>query len=152
MTHAHHHPPADMASAAKAAFETSGEQWTPVRAAVFDVLVQHPRPVGAYDIAEAVSRSAGRRIAPNTVYRILDLFVAKNLVNRIESRNAFIASAHPEHHDDCIFLVCNSCGAATHMDNPGIADQVRAAARATGFAPDKPVIEVGGQCGKCVAK
>jgi Fur family transcriptional regulator, zinc uptake regulator len=149
MAHSHHHTATDMTAAAKAAFELGGEQWTPVRAAVFEALMQHTRPVGAYDIAESVSRAAGRRIAPNTVYRILDLFVAKNLVNRIESRNAFIASAHPEHHDDCIYLVCTACGSATHMDNPGIADQVRAAARAAGFAPDKPVIEVSGRCSAC---
>jgi Fur family transcriptional regulator, zinc uptake regulator len=149
VTHAHHHEPAKIIAAARTAFEAGGEQWTPMRAAVFTALVHHTRPIGAYDIADAVSSTVGRRIAPNTVYRILDLFVASNLVNRIESRNAFIVSAHPQHDDDCIFLVCNACGAATHMDNPGIAEQVRAAARVTGFTPDKPVIEVSGRCGNC---
>ncbi len=146
---AHTQDAAATVAAAKAAFERGGAHWTPMRAAVFGVLVQHVRPLGAYEIADAVSQGAGRRIAPNTVYRILDLFVASNLVNRIESRNAFVVSAHPQHHDDCIFLVCNSCGAATHLDNPGIAAQVRAAAQATGFAPDRPVIEVSGHCGAC---
>jgi Fur family transcriptional regulator, zinc uptake regulator len=153
MAHTHPHPgPAqrpEQRNAAQAAFEATGEQWTPMRASVYDVLLDHPGPVGAYDVAEQVSKALGRRIAPNTVYRILDLFVARNLVSRIESRNAFMASAHPAQADDCIFLVCDSCGKTTHLDHSGVTDQVRAVASAAGFHPTRPMIEVLGQCAAC---
>ncbi len=120
-----------------------------MRATVFDVLLNSSGPVGAYDVADAVSKTLAKRIAPNTVYRILDLFVAHNLVSRIESKNAFIASAHPEHADDCIFLVCAECGKTTHLDDPAVTDQVRAVALAAGFQPERPVIEVKGRCSLC---
>jgi Fur family transcriptional regulator, zinc uptake regulator len=150
-THTHPHSLAieDRQLAARRAFEAAGEQWTPMRATVFDVLLTAPGSIGAYDVADRVSKSLDKRIAPNTVYRILDLFVAHNLVSRIESKNAYLASAHPEHADDCIFLVCDACGMTTHIDNPGVTDGVRAVAVAAGFHPERPVIEVKGRCADC---
>lgn len=152
VAHAHtveDHCAAERQQAAKRAFEAAGEQWTAMRASVFQVLLETAGPMGAYDVADKVSRNLDKRIAPNTIYRILDLFVAHNLVSRIESKNAFIASAHPEHADDCIFLVCGACGKTTHIDDPNIAQQVRATAAATGFHPLRPVIEVQGRCNTC---
>jgi Fur family transcriptional regulator, zinc uptake regulator len=146
---AHDHGTADRQQAARRAFEAAGEQWTAMRATVFQVLLETAGPMGAYDVADKVSRNLDKRIAPNTVYRILDLFVAHNLVSRIESKNAFMASAHPEHADDCIFLVCGVCGKTTHIDDSAIATQVRAVASATGFLPERPVIEVQGRCSSC---
>jgi Fur family transcriptional regulator, zinc uptake regulator len=146
---AHDHNAVDRQHAARLAFEAAGEQWTAMRATVFNVLLETAGPLGAYDVADRVSKTLDKRIAPNTVYRILDLFVAHNLVSRIESKNAFMASAHPEHADDCIFLVCGGCGKTTHIDDPAISEQVRAVAAATGFQPHRPVIEVQGRCSNC---
>ena len=127
----------------------SGEQWTPMRAAVFEALAAFERPASAYDVAEAVSRSEGRRVAANSVYLILDLFVGANLARRVESANAYIANAHPDCMHDCIFLVCDTCGSATHIDDDNLSDAVRAAARKSGFAPERPIIEVRGRCVSC---
>ena len=129
----------------------AGEQWTPMRAAVFGALAGHDRPASAYDIAEAVSSAEGRRVAANSVYRILDLFVAKNLAHKVESANAYLANAHPDCQHDCIFLLCDGCGQTTHIDNDPLTRGVRAAAAETGFAPVRPVIEVHGRCSACAA-
>ena len=135
--------------AAKATMERSGEQWTQMRSAVFDALASFDRPASAYDIAEKVSQSQGRRVAANSVYRILDLFVGSNLARRVESANAYIANDHPDCLHDCIFLICDNCGQAKHIDDDKLTSGVRAAAKAAGFAPDRPVIEVRGRCGDC---
>ena len=149
----HHHEPqgSDLALAAQAGLERAGEQWTPMRASVFSALAGFGKPASAYDIAEAVSKTEGRRIAANSVYRILDLFVGANLARRVESANAYVANAHPECLHDCIFLVCDSCGRTTHLDDDRITGGVRKAAEAAGFAPERPVIEVRGRCGTCEA-
>jgi Fur family zinc uptake transcriptional regulator len=47
------------------------------------------------------------------------------------------------------FLICDSCGLTTHLDNDSVTGGVRDAARQAGFAPDRPVIEVRGRCGDC---
>jgi Fur family transcriptional regulator, zinc uptake regulator len=151
MAHAHSHTPADQTEAAQAVFEAAGEQWTDIRAVVYDVIVEADAPLSAYEIADRMSARLARRLAPNTVYRILDLFQAHNIVSRIESKNAYVACAHPDAKEDCIFLVCERCGTTTHRDDIEIGAKVREVASLSGFAPRHPVIEVHGLCASCQA-
>ena len=149
-THDHHEHQGDsLADAARANLEKSGEKWTDTRAAIFDALADFSRPASAYDIAELVSAARGKRVAPNSVYRILDLFVANNLAMRVESANAYLANSHPGCEHDCIFLVCDRCGEATHVDDDSLSQQVRKVASGEGFKSIRPVIEVRGICQKC---
>jgi Fur family zinc uptake transcriptional regulator len=150
MEHHHHsHAGESLNIAARASMEKSGEQWTQMRSAVFEALARFDKPASAYDIADKVSKIEGRRIAANSVYRILDLFVGANVARRVESANAYIANDHPDCLHDCIFLICDSCGQTTHLDDDKLAGGVRDAARQAGFAPDRPVIEVRGTCEDC---
>src|SRR5205823_12297513 len=138
------HEGESLKEAARDRLTDEGEQWTEMRASVFDALASFDKPASAYDIAEAVSKAQGRRVAANSVYRILDLFVGANLARRVESANAYVANAHPDCLHDCIFLVCDSCGQTTHIDDDAITRTVRSAARQAGFSPMRPVIEVRG--------
>lgn len=147
--HHEHHEGESLAEAAQRAFERAGEQWTPMRAQIFAALSGSTKPASAYDLAEAVSKVTGRRVAANSVYRILDVFVAANLARRVESANAYIANTHPDCEHDCIFLVCDSCGEASHVDDDGLTGAVRQAAEKAGFTRLRPVIEVRGSCASC---
>ena len=152
MAHAHKHESHEGQSlvvAARDTMEKSGEQWTQMRGAVFEALASFDRPASAYDIAEKVSQTQGRRVAANSVYRILDLFVGANLARRVESANAYVANDHPDCLHDCIFLICDRCGQTTHLDDDSLSGGVRAAAKQAGFSPDRPVIEVRGTCQDC---
>jgi Fur family transcriptional regulator, zinc uptake regulator len=148
--HDHREPTgAKLAQAARATLESKNEQWTDMRRDIFAVLAAEDKPASAYDIADKVSQRRGKRVAPNSVYRILDLFVTNNLAQRVESANAYIANAHPGCMHDCIFLVCTQCGATTHVDDDALTEQVRSVAQGNGFTPERPVIEVLGTCAKC---
>ena len=136
-------------NAARERLTREGEQWTDMRAAVFDALAGFEKPASAYDIAEAVSKQQGRRIAANSVYRILDLFVNANLARRVESANAYIANQHPDCLHDCIFLICDTCGQTVHIDDDGLSGSIRKAAAGAGFSAPRPVMEVRGTCGNC---
>jgi Fur family zinc uptake transcriptional regulator len=143
------HDGAALTSAARERLTLEGEQWTDMRAAVFDALANFDKPASAYDVAEEVSRSQGRRVAANSVYRILDLFVGANLARRVESANAYVANRHPACLHDCIFLICDRCGQALHIDDDKLTSGVRDAAKKAGFSAPRPVIEVRGTCGEC---
>jgi Fur family transcriptional regulator, zinc uptake regulator len=148
--HAHNlHEGLSLTEAARMALMRSGEQWTAMRADIFESLKAFEKPASAYDIADAVSKARGKRVAPNSVYRILDVFVGANIATRVESANAYIANAHPDCVHDCIFLVCDSCGQTTHIDNDQVSGDVRTAAEKAGFTPIRPVIEVRGTCADC---
>jgi Fur family zinc uptake transcriptional regulator len=151
MAHHHHqlHEGESLKVAARDRLMEEGEQWTDMRAAVFDALASFEKPASAYDIAEEVSKSLGRRVAANSVYRILDLFVGANLARRVESANAYVANQHPACLHDCIFLICDTCGQAVHIDDDKLTSGVRAAAKSAGFSAPRPVIEVRGTCGDC---
>lgn len=150
--HRHHSPGSEgLAQAAQAHLAEVSVAWTDLRAAVFTVLADTGRPVSAYDVAEAVSNAVGRRIAANSIYRILDLFVVHNLAKRVESRNAYVVNTHPSCAHDCIFLVCERCTAITHLDDDRLADSMRAVASSAGFAPSRPVLEILGLCPECHA-
>ena len=147
--HHHHKIGPELESAAKTSLEAAGELWTEMRADIFAAIASHDKPTSAYDIADAVSKARGKRVAPNSVYRILDLFVATNLARRVESANAYLANSHPGCLHDCIFLICDNCGTATHIDDDRLSGSVRAAAEGAGFAQVRPVIEVRGKCADC---
>ena len=148
--HDHSEPTgAHLSNAARTTLEAKGEQWTDMRGDIFAVLAAEEKPASAYDIADKVSVRRGKRVAPNSVYRILDLFVANNLAQRVESANAYVVNAHPGCLHDCIFLVCKSCGEATHIDDDRLTGQVRHVATSEGFTAERPIIEVLGTCAKC---
>ena len=144
------HSGSKLVDEARIALTEAGEQWTGMRAAVFEELARHDRPASAYDIADNLSASRGKRVAPNSVYRILDLFVRTNLANRIESANAYLVNTHPGCRHDCIFLICDDCGAATHFDDDKITSALRDAGKAAGYSDVRPVVELRGLCADCV--
>lgn len=151
--HDHHshkeHSGDELIIAARTALLASGEKWTSMREAVFVELARHERPVSAYDIADNLSVSRGNRVAPNSIYRILDLFVGNNLAMRVESSNAFLANSHPGCEHDCIFLVCDECGGAKHVDDEEVSKAVRALAKNRKFKAERPVLEIRGVCQLC---
>lgn len=143
------HEGESLKTAARSRLESKGEQWTDMRSAVFNALASFDRPASAYDIAEAVSKAQERRVAANSVYRILDLFVRANLARRVESSNAYVANQHPDCLHDCIFLICDTCGQAVHIDDDKLSGSIRDAAAGAGFSARRPVIEVRGTCEDC---
>jgi Fur family transcriptional regulator, zinc uptake regulator len=150
--HAHHEHSGDkLVEEAAAVLTDAGEQWTAMRADVFEALAAQDRPASAYDIAEAVGQRRGKRVAANSVYRILDLFVRTNLANRVESANAYLANTHPGCRHDCIFLICDDCGQATHIDDDKLTGALRDAGRGAGYADVRPVVELRGICEDCAS-
>lgn len=150
--HAHkEHTGGALIDAARITLTDSGEQWTGMRQSVFEELARHDKPASAYDIADNLSASRGKRVAPNSVYRILDLFVRTNLANRIESANAYLVNTHPGCRHDCIFLICDDCGKATHIDDERVTGALREAGKDAGFTDVRPVVELRGLCDDCAA-
>jgi Fur family zinc uptake transcriptional regulator len=75
--------------------------------------------------------------------------VKSNLARRVESANAYIANSHPGCRHDCIFLICDVCGRAEHIDDDKLTGALVEAAHTAGFADIRPVVELRGVCGTC---
>lgn len=133
---------------ARALCQSRQARLTPVRARVLELVWSSHRPRGAYAILEDLAGD-GRRVAPLTVYRALDFLLEQGLVHRIESLNAYIGCPHPDERHSGQFLVCQRCGNATELDDPGVTAAITAGALARGFRPLRQMVEVLGLCPCC---
>jgi Fur family transcriptional regulator, zinc uptake regulator len=135
---------------AHAAFGARGARLTKLREAVLRVLAESHEALGAYEIIDRL-RSRGRKIAPISVYRILDALLEAGLVHRIESRNAFVAchGSHGEKDAPILFLVCDKCGTVAEAPGGEIAESLRSSAGAAGFETRDSVLEATGVCRHC---
>ncbi|MGH6769456.1 MAG: Fur family transcriptional regulator [Xanthobacteraceae bacterium] len=147
--HDHDRCLSDAMAVAEARCTERGQRLTPIRREVLGALLASHQPLGAYEIMERIS-PGGPRPAPITVYRALEFLRENGLVHRIESRNAFVACVHAHAVGDLVvFLICERCGAVGEASSPEVATTLRSAARAVGFTPKSPVIEVSGVCTHC---
>jgi len=126
-----------------------GIKWTALREQVFRHVARSHKPVSAYDLIESLAEE-GKRLAPVSVYRILDVFQGAGLVHRLESRNAFFACM-TEHASgpQTITLVCEGCDRVIEADAPDAFRVIGLATRTSGFRARHVVIEVGGVCADC---
>src|SRR5258708_5692072 len=126
-----------------------GQRLTPIRRKVLAALLASHKPLGAYEIIDRLAPK-GPRPAPITAYRALEFLRENGLVHRIESRNAFIACVHTHAAGELVvFLICERCGTVGEASSADVAATLTSAARAAGFAPKSPVIEITGVCTHC---
>ncbi|MGB6566405.1 MAG: transcriptional repressor [Xanthobacteraceae bacterium] len=135
-------------SHAEAQCAARAQRLTPMRRQVLQTLLASHKPLGAYEIIEHWAQK--RHPAPITIYRALDFLCENGLVHRIESRNAYVACVHNHGGGDLVvFLICESCGAVGEAPGGGAAAALNASARAAGFLPKSPLIEIAGVCSHC---
>lgn len=150
--HAHlHHDAADILRHAERECAARNLQLTPLRRRVLGELAGAERPLGAYDLVERLGRE--RRIAPISVYRVLDFLIEAGLIHRIATRNTYLPCHHAhESHDATVFLVCTRCGGVDEVTSPDVARGLDGTAAAAGFKPGGRAVEVEGECAECRAE
>jgi Fur family zinc uptake transcriptional regulator len=147
--HDHDRCAADALQHAEALCAERSQRLTPIRRRVLELLLAHHKPLGAYEIIDRAA-AVGSRPAPITIYRALDFLREQGLVHRIESRNAFVACVNNHASGDpVVFLICEKCGEVGESASAAVAGEILSAARAAGFTPKTPVIEIAGICANC---
>jgi Fur family zinc uptake transcriptional regulator len=147
--HDHTRCSTDAMAIAEAQCSDRGQRLTPIRREVLLALLDSHQPVGAYEIMERLAPT-GPRPAPITVYRALEFLRENGFVHRIESLNAFVACVHTHATGELVvFLICERCGRVGEAHSADVATTLNSAARAAGFTPRSPVIEIGGICAHC---
>jgi Fur family transcriptional regulator, zinc uptake regulator len=126
-----------------------GYRWTEMRKAVFECVIDQDKPITAYQLIDQLSTQQNKNIKPASVYRSIDALCAVGLVVKIESLNAFMACAHPEHHHDHVFLVCRTCGSTDELADHSVSKRLNADATHQGFKIERQVLELQGACREC---
>jgi Fur family zinc uptake transcriptional regulator len=143
------HAPAERIALAMSLCSARGAQLTELRRQILELLWESGRPTGAYELIEALKQRASRSVGPPTVYRSLEFLMAQGLVAKIESRNTYVACRHPERRHECLFFICNSCGASAELEDPRVGRLLCEDAARIGFRPRRRVVEVEGTCARC---
>jgi Fur family zinc uptake transcriptional regulator len=128
-----------------------GLRLTRIRRRVLELVWSSHKPVGAYDILDALSRE-GRRSAPPTVYRALDFLIEADLVHRLDSLNAYVGCAHPHDPHNGQFLICRDCRSVAELDDADISALVERTAAELGFSAVRQMLEIQGLCPACQRK
>ncbi|MBU1173848.1 MAG: transcriptional repressor [Alphaproteobacteria bacterium] len=128
------------------------DKLTKNQALVFHALEGSEKPLGAYDLLDAL-RGDGLR-SPLQIYRALDKLIGMGLVHRLESLNAFVLCIHCGEEvrpDNAAFTICTACGRVTELNDSSLARLLAQLAEATGFALEQSTVELRGLCAACQA-
>lgn len=144
------HDRAEHLRAAEALCAQAGENLTPLRRKVLELLIDQPGPAKAYDLLPLLD-SASAKAKPPTIYRALEFLTRMGLAHRIESLNAFVACDVGACGRSTMFLICDACGRTEEFDaGHALVDLADAASR-DGFAIARTTIEASGRCSACQA-
>ncbi len=145
------HAPAERVSLAMSLCGKRGVQLTTIRRQILELLWESGRPMGAYELIEALKLRDSRPVGPPTVYRALEFLMSQGLVSKIESRNAYVPCAHPERRHDCLFFICSHCGASAELEDPRVEQLLAEDAAVLAYRVTRRVVEVQGACASCIA-
>jgi Fur family zinc uptake transcriptional regulator len=135
-------------SRAQAVCQAQGERLTPLRRDILALVWASHKPVKAYELLGQLSLTHGR-MAPPTVYRILDFLQSLGLVHRLESLNCYIGCADPTHRHEGQFFICERCGTVAEFVDGGLQSRLSRTAASLGFQMSSGTIEIAGLCQRC---
>lgn len=131
--------------------EEKGARFTPLRARVYEILLQEDSSIGAYDILDKL-KMVEDSAKPPTVYRALDFFLALGLVHKVESTNTFKACHHFGCSHPVQFLICDTCADVQEISSEGVKETLELQANQRDFLIVSQTIEAHGLCGQCQQK
>ncbi len=136
----------EVISIQKDTIRNKGLRVTPARIAVLRILEESQKPV---DIATIYAEIAKHHVDADqaTIYRIIDNFLEKNLITRIQfnKKKFFYEAKMPEHHH----AICNECGKIEDISNCSIKRTESRIKEKIGFVVKSHSLEFFGVCSDC---
>ena len=147
-----------MLDRAEAICNRRGSKLTELRRHVLGLVLDSPKPTGAYDLLEKL-RQNHRGAAPPTIYRGLDFLLEQGLIHKVERIAAFVGCVHAldhdenePHHHPAQFLICKHCKTVTELNEKEIGSALVQAAQRAGFHLGSSTVEAEGTCAACVTQ
>jgi len=135
-------------AAAQAQCEQRGARFTPMRARVLELLLQHNRFVTAYELLDSILETHPRA-NPATVYRVLGFLMENGLAHRLATVNGYVARTGDTSNDYRVFAICGRCGKVSELEANGVGDLIAASVARVGCALDNGAAEIRVVCRHC---
>jgi Fur family zinc uptake transcriptional regulator len=134
--------------AARVQCEQMGVRFTPMRARVLQLLLQHNRFVTAYELLDGIQETHPRTNAA-TVYRILGFLMENGLAHRLATVNGYIACTGATGNGYCVFAICGHCGRVSELEADGVRDRLASLVARVDCALDDGAAEIRVVCRDC---
>lgn len=125
-----------------------GIRFTEPRQHVLEIIAAAKKPMGAYDVLEALGKYMDDP-KPPTAYRAIEFLVEQGIIHRIESLNAYILCGTDHKHNGSQFMVCDSCGTVVEAHICHVPDDLAKRAKEEGFTLSRWDAELHGTCKDC---
>lgn len=123
---------------------------TELRKDILEIFIKEKKPLSAYEVLEKLKKKR-EKAEPPTVYRVIDYFLEKQIIHRIETKNKYVLCAQLEHkkseYHGFIFL-CKKCLTSFEVMNSSYSKFIKSLSNHHSFLIDS-VIEIKGTCKKC---
>ena len=119
---------------------------TPLRRKVFEILIRNHKPLGAYQILEILKKDGFASSLP-IAYRVLDFFVKKGLVHKIQGLNSFISCSFAGCEHFPAFIICRKYENVAEIKSENAF--LKESDSALDFKIENAVIEILGACSAC---
>lgn len=157
MTHCQAHTPShtlnEHLTQAHTLAKRKNMRFTPLREAVYRLILSANRPLGAYDLMSALqqekTKKATKAVAPPTIYRSLEFLIELGLVHQLNSINAFVPCCHPSKSHVAGFLICENCRHVQEISELPFDDILQFSQQNAQFIVKKSTIELQGICHDC---
>lgn len=127
---------------------------TPLRKDVMDIFIEFNKPLSAYEVLDKL-KAKRPGAEPPTVYRVIDYFVEKKLLHRIETGNKYVRCSHVNNfttkHLGILFL-CQSCHLSFEYMDEKFLEFIAYFSKGNKLAVDDSLVEVKGTCNKCLGR
>lgn len=125
-----------------------GVRFTDSRQHVLEIIAASKKPLGAYDILEALGQYIDDP-KPPTAYRAIEFLMEQGLIHRISSLNAYVLCDTDHRHAGSQFLVCDACGTVIEAHLCHLPKDLESHVKKEGFQLTRWDAELHGLCNKC---
>jgi len=125
-----------------------GYKITRSRKRLLEVLEHIEKPLSPYEIQKLLLKE-GKYLDHVTIYRILELFCALNLVHKVLSLGGFVKCTLGDEEGCHRYMICRSCGALQEFADKTLCERENEVAGKFGFQPEYHRTEFSGLCSNC---
>ncbi len=124
------------------------QRLTAPRLEVLKIIAKSTKPLGAYDILEALGKVI-KDPKPPTAYRAIEFWQEQGFIHRIESLNAYTLCVADHKHKGSQFMICDDCGTVIETHICALPKALQDSTAKKMFTPSRWSFEIHGLCEQC---